>query len=61
MPKIQFWDAVNKWNRVYFWVYYTKQEVHGVAKSRTWLSNWTELNTKQIYKESSFYLVTGLH
>ena len=24
-------------------------EVHGVAKSRTWLSNWTELNGKELF------------
>ena len=25
--------------------------VHGVAKSRTWLSDWTELNGKKLLKE----------
>ena len=25
--------------------------VHGVAKSRTWLSNWTELNTINYHKD----------
>ena len=25
--------------------------IHGVAKSRTWLSNWTELNNKYIFRE----------
>ena len=33
--------------------------IHGVAKSRTWLSNWTELNECCLYVEHrlSFYIV----
>ena len=31
--------------------------IHGVAKSRTWLSDWTELNWTDTYFSSYFWLV----
>ena len=30
--------------------------VHEVTKSRTWLSNWTELNVKELCKKQSLYV-----
>ena len=31
--------------------------IHGVAKSRTWLSNWTELKDVQKKKKSTLYKI----
>ena len=28
--------------------------IHGVAKSQTWLSNWTELNVKMLHNINNF-------
>ena len=33
--------------------------VHGVAKSWTWLSDWTELNWNLIISTKIFYLIKG--
>ena len=33
--------------------------VHGVAKSWTWLSDWTELNWTLIISTNIFYLIKG--
>ena len=30
--------------------------VHGVAKSRTWLSDWTELNAADVQKKHLWFL-----
>ena len=35
--------------------------IHGVAKSRTWLSNWTELNWDSILKSRDITLPTKVH
>ena len=34
--------------------------IHGVAKSRTWLSNWTELNSSVCYHPLLTFLMLGL-
>ena len=34
--------------------------IHGVSKSRTWLSNWTELNWLQSGRETELNYTEGL-
>ena len=35
--------------------------IHGVTKSRTWLSDWTELNLNSILKSRDITLLTKIH
>ena len=43
------WTWVWVSSRSWWWTGGSGVAVHGVTKSRTWLSNWTELNWRNIY------------